>query len=71
MWIAQPKFSGNKQRSPAVIPVDSIERVAHLIGVFGPAFLPVDFPYQDSLDAFGAFYVNKYTDHHTHQFLVY
>jgi hypothetical protein len=29
--------------------------------------LPVGFDYSDSLDAFSAFYVNKYIDHHPNE----
>ncbi|KDQ54263.1 hypothetical protein JAAARDRAFT_196639 [Jaapia argillacea MUCL 33604] len=71
MWVVRPEFTGNGRQSLAVIPVDSIERAAHLIGVYGSAFLPPDFPHEDSLDVFGAFYISKYADHHMHEFLVY
>jgi hypothetical protein len=43
-------------------------RGAHLIGVARKEIVPVaDFDFSDSLDAFQAFYVNKYADHHAHK----
>ncbi|KDQ60532.1 hypothetical protein JAAARDRAFT_126257 [Jaapia argillacea MUCL 33604] len=53
----------------AVIHVESIARGAHLIGLYGLTFLPEDFHFSYTLDAFQAFYVNKYGDHHLHQFV--
>ncbi|KAJ7257138.1 hypothetical protein C8J57DRAFT_1436994 [Mycena rebaudengoi] len=51
-----------------VVHLDCILRGAHLIGVAGKEFMPVqDFEFSDSLDGFNAFYVNKYTDHHAHE----
>jgi hypothetical protein len=47
--------------------VDTILRSAHLIGVAGPHFLPKNFTYQDSLDMFKTFYVNKYVDHYAYE----
>ena len=37
------------------------------MGVAGHAYLPLEFTFQDSLDSFQAFYVNKYIDHHAHE----
>jgi hypothetical protein len=43
-------------------------RGAHLIDVAGKEFVPLtNFDFSDSLDAFEAFYVNKYADHHSHE----
>ncbi|KAJ7238115.1 hypothetical protein B0H12DRAFT_1204309 [Mycena haematopus] len=53
----------------AIIPVDSIARAAHLIGVYGTAALPEDFHFSDALDAFNTYFVNPYADHHMHEFL--
>ncbi|KAJ7680040.1 hypothetical protein B0H17DRAFT_943571, partial [Mycena rosella] len=53
----------------AIIPVDSIARAAHLIGVYGTAALPEDFHFSDSLDAFDTYFLNPYPDHHMHEFL--
>ena len=37
---------------------------AHLIGVYGGEFIPADLHFSESLDAFKAYYVNKYIDNH-------
>ncbi|KDQ55767.1 hypothetical protein JAAARDRAFT_195586 [Jaapia argillacea MUCL 33604] len=70
MWVVKPEYEGNGRRSMAVIHLDCIARAAHLIGVYGSSFLPEDFHFSYTLDAFRAFYVNKYGDHHLHQFVV-
>ena len=56
----------------AVVHLDAILRGVHLVGVAGKEFLPPDnkdLSFSDSLDAFDAFYVNKYADHHSHELL--
>ncbi|KAH9919576.1 hypothetical protein B0H21DRAFT_702115 [Amylocystis lapponica] len=67
MWIVEPDFDFNGRRSAGVIHLDAIVRAAHLIGVYGESHLPPKFKHTDSLDAFAAFYVNKYADHHAHE----
>ena len=54
------------QRIHAVVSLDTILRPAHLIPVYGDAMVPIDFRFMDCLDAFRAYYVNKYIDHHSH-----
>ncbi|KAJ7880806.1 hypothetical protein B0H14DRAFT_3082687 [Mycena olivaceomarginata] len=68
MWVVELKHC---RRVPmlAIIPVDSIARGAHLIGVYRTAALPEDFHFSDSLDAFNTYFVNPYADHHMHEFL--
>lgn len=68
-WVVKPEFTHNGQRHLAVIHLDCIARGAHLIGVYGSAFLPDDFHFSFSLDVFHSYYVNTYADHHTHEFL--
>ncbi|KAJ7862335.1 hypothetical protein B0H14DRAFT_3613333, partial [Mycena olivaceomarginata] len=54
--------------SLAVVHLDCLLRGAHLIGVAGRDFIPIhNFGFSDSLDAYKAFYVNKYADHHAHE----
>jgi len=52
-----------------VIHLDTILRGAHLVGVSGSDFLPLDraLTFSKSLDAFSTFYVNKFVDHHAHE----
>ena len=48
----------------SVIHVDRIYRAAHLFPIYGNAPIPATISLHNSLDAFSAFYVNKYADHH-------
>jgi len=47
-----------------IIHVDTIIRAAHLIGVYGEDFVPVQLSFHEALNAFHSFYVNKFIDHH-------
>lgn len=69
MWVVQPELDHRKRRAVEVIHIDSIARGAHLLPVYGTAYLPEDLEYTDALDVFKSFFVNKFTDHHTHEFL--
>ncbi|KAJ7750542.1 hypothetical protein B0H16DRAFT_1842627 [Mycena metata] len=66
MWIVEPELRG-KHRLVTILHLDSLLRGAHLIPVFGEDYLPVGFPFTYSLDAFKAFHVNKYIDHHANE----
>jgi hypothetical protein len=68
LWVVKPEFIGN-HRSVAVIHLDSIVRGAHLLPVYGSNPLPEDFDFTFSLDASRAFFVNRYVDHHAHEFI--
>ncbi|KAJ7750937.1 hypothetical protein DFH07DRAFT_869023 [Mycena maculata] len=68
MWIVTPDSLRGGAPSLAVVHLDCLLRGAHLIGVAGRDFVPIhNFDFSDSLDAFKAFYVNKYADHHAHE----
>lgn len=67
MWKVRPEDDRCGGRVISVLHLDSFLRGAHLIPVYGEDFIPVGFKHTDSLDAFAAFYVNKYADHHAHE----
>lgn len=69
LWVVQPEFGANGQRTLAVIHLDCVARAAHLLPVYGPSFIPDDFHFSDALDAFRSYFVNRHIDHHTHNFL--
>ncbi|KAJ6609182.1 hypothetical protein B0H10DRAFT_2438684 [Mycena sp. CBHHK59/15] len=69
LWVVTPEAYGNGDRCLAIIHLNSIARAAHLLPVYGSSLLPEDFHYSYSLDAFRAFFINSYADHHTHEFL--
>jgi hypothetical protein len=67
MWMVEPEFDDHGERLVSAISLDSILRPAHLIGVYGDRQLPRDFKHTDSLFAFSAYYVNKFSDDHAYQ----
>jgi hypothetical protein len=64
MWVVEPDILEDGTHFAAVIHLDTIFRAAHLIAVYGDKFVPTYLTFTQSLDAFRAFYVNKYIDHH-------
>lgn len=64
MWVVEPDFNDDGSPYMTVIHLDSILRAAHLIGVCNSDFVPKDLAFHQSLDAFRAFYVNRFIDHH-------
>ena len=65
MWVVEPEVDDNGEIVSSVIHIDTILRSAHLIPVFGDVTLSSGFHFSDSLDAFSAYYVNRYADHHS------
>ncbi|KAJ7241483.1 hypothetical protein B0H12DRAFT_1236970 [Mycena haematopus] len=68
MWVVELERQ-HGVTTVAIVPVDSIARAAHLIGVYGARALPEDFHFAASLDAFNTYFVNPYADHHMHELL--
>ena len=66
MWMVAPEEDHQGQRMCAVVLLDAILCPAHLIPVYGADMVPTDFHITGCLDAFRAYYVNKYIDHHSH-----
>ncbi|KAG1840904.1 hypothetical protein DFJ58DRAFT_718262 [Suillus subalutaceus] len=64
MWMVEPEFDANGQRLTSVVHLDTILRPAHLIPVYGNHFIDHDIKCTDSLIAFAAFYINKFSDYH-------
>jgi hypothetical protein len=67
MWMVEPDFDRTGNHAIDIIHLDSILRGAHIMGVSGQQFLPHHLNFAHTLDAFHAFYVNKYIDHHAHE----
>jgi hypothetical protein len=65
MWMVEPELGIHGNRVTSVIHLDSVVRGAHFIPVFGDEFLPRHFHFSMSLDAFRAYYINKFIDHHS------
>jgi hypothetical protein len=66
MWVVKPEMHGRKQLV-TVVHLHTLLRGAHLILVYGHQYLPIGFSHTWSLDAFEAFHVNKYADHHANE----
>jgi hypothetical protein len=64
MWVVEPDYCEDGTHFVSVIHLDAIFRAAHLMPVYGDKFVPTHLCYTQSLDAFRAYYVNKYIDHH-------
>jgi hypothetical protein len=64
MWVVKPKENEVGESVVTIIHLDCVIRACHLIGVFGDDPIP-KVRFDQSLDAFKAFYINRYADHHT------
>ncbi|KAG9217551.1 hypothetical protein CCMSSC00406_0008478 [Pleurotus cornucopiae] len=71
MWIVRPETTGQHDTPVlSVVHLDCMLRLAHLLPIFGPAYLPTPFSHLHTLDAFKAFYINRYIDHHAFEILL-
>jgi hypothetical protein len=66
MWVMRPDYTRGRQ-DKTVIHLDSFLHVAHLIPVYSNKKIPLDFEHTYSLNAFEAYYMNKYIDHHSYK----
>jgi hypothetical protein len=69
MWMVEVDRSTNGLPVISIIHTDCILRGAHLIPVFGKDFVPKELHFSDTLDAFAAFYVNRFIDHHAFEII--
>ena len=69
MWVVEPEIDEDGTRPCEVIHLDTVFRAAHLEPVHNEKFTPRDLKPEDSLDAFVAYYINKWVDYHAHQHL--
>ncbi len=68
MWIVEPEIQDG-QRAVGLVHLDTISCAVHLMPVYLHTELPIDFHFSYSLDAFTSFYVNKYADYHSHEYI--
>ncbi|KAI6095452.1 hypothetical protein F5141DRAFT_1191309 [Pisolithus sp. B1] len=64
MWMVWPAHLANNSPFFNIIHLNTIYCTAHLIPIYGTHFISLDIKSFNSYDAFHAFYVNKYADHH-------
>jgi hypothetical protein len=62
--VVRPAYNANRVPTHTIIHADTIYHATHLIPIYGNQFLPLDITLHVSYDAFRAYYVNKYADHH-------
>jgi hypothetical protein len=65
MWLAEPHIEDDGPLMD-IVHLDCIIRGAHLLPAFGSSWItPAGFHFAKTLDAFKAYYINKYADHHS------
>ncbi|KAI6000310.1 hypothetical protein F5J12DRAFT_906624 [Pisolithus orientalis] len=69
MWIVHPALTANRHLATAVIHVDTIYHVAHLIPLYGTHPIPRTIKLHHSYDTFTTFYMNRFIDHHAFSLL--
>ncbi|KAI6007589.1 hypothetical protein F5J12DRAFT_905493 [Pisolithus orientalis] len=69
MWIVHLALTANRHLATAVIHVDTIYRVAHLVPLYGTHPIPRTIKPHHSYNAFTTFYVNRFIDHHAFSLL--
>ncbi|RDX41292.1 hypothetical protein OH76DRAFT_1364895, partial [Lentinus brumalis] len=69
MWLVRPEMDG-KAHVSSIIPLNLIAHACHLLPALGDTYLPADFHFADTLDAFNLYYVNHYADYHMHGTIV-
>ena len=71
MHVVKPDRLPNGQPATTVIHLDTVFRAAHLLPVFSTHLTPPKRQrYEQTLDLFSEFYVNKYIDHHAFEILM-
>ena len=68
MWVVEPDIVDSKPQT-AVIHLDTILCLAHLLPIYHDKLAPRDIEYTDFLDTFSKFYVSKFADHHAFEII--
>jgi hypothetical protein len=64
MWMVQPEVSPDSVPVISVIHLDCVLCATYLLPIYGDAPISTTMTFHDLLDAFLAYYINKYADHH-------
>jgi hypothetical protein len=64
MWVVEPESNADGSPWMAIVHLDTLVCGAHLIGVYGDKYVPKKLTFNDSLNAFHTYYVNKFIDNH-------
>jgi hypothetical protein len=69
MWEVQLEHDKHNHPLVEVISVDSIIHAAHLLPVYGHSHVLEHFSHGQALDCYKSFFVNHFSDHHTHELI--
>ncbi|TFK97053.1 hypothetical protein BDV98DRAFT_514393, partial [Pterulicium gracile] len=69
MWTFKPQYTGNR-KALQVINLDCIARAVQLIPCYDNDTVSLNLDFSQTLDHYRKFYVNKYADHHSHEYFV-
>ena len=71
MWVVEPDIYPDGKPITSVVHLDTVFRAAHLLPVYrNHQSLSRHQRYEQTLDLFSEFYVNRYIDHHTFEVVV-
>ncbi len=66
MWVVEPMRNPDSSPVASIVSVDALIRAAHLLPAFATdKFVDKDIRFDETLDYFDTFYVNRYVDHHS------
>jgi hypothetical protein len=69
MWEVRLECDRRNRPLIEVISVNSIIRAAHLLPIYGHSRVPEQFSHAQALDRYKSFFVNHFSDHHTHELI--
>jgi hypothetical protein len=65
MWKVEPVFDADGKPWATIVEVKNLHRAAHLLPIFGSAFVEEGLTFDQTLDRFRLFYVNRFIDHNS------
>lgn len=63
MWKIEPIFNADSKPRATIVAVKDLVRAAHILPVFDSTFAERNLTFDQTLDKFKLFYVNKFVDH--------
>ena len=69
MWVVEREMRDDDSPLMDFIDIGTILRSCHLLPVYGKEMISSHITHETSLDAFRAYYVNKFADHHSFEIL--
>jgi len=69
MWEVRLECDRRNRPLIEVISVNSIIRAARLLPIYRQSRVPEQFSHAQTLDRYKSFFVNHFSDHHTHELI--